>query len=190
MLFWWYLAKKKGFDRKSNPNFCGACFVYLKWNVKWLWISQVQYEHKRDRTEPASGSLYSYTQDSNPEGEPKILCNFLMQTNGPQSILSPMTNGAQKFGTPGQMVLRIFCLSRGYRLWGSGNTGTKLVGDHLSWGTKFWETICPWGPNLMGIVCPGGPNWLGTICPWGQNFWGPFVHGNRIGWGLFVQRDQ
>jgi hypothetical protein len=24
--------------------------------------------HKRDRTEPASGSLYSYTQDSNPEG--------------------------------------------------------------------------------------------------------------------------
>ena len=52
-----YLFKKKGFDRKSNPNFCGACFVYLKWNVKWLWISQVQYEHKRDRTEPAPGSL-------------------------------------------------------------------------------------------------------------------------------------
>ena len=24
--------------------------------------------HKKDRTEPASGSLYSYTQDSNPEG--------------------------------------------------------------------------------------------------------------------------
>ena len=25
-------------------------------------------DHKRDRIEPASGSLYSYTQDSNPEG--------------------------------------------------------------------------------------------------------------------------
>ena len=26
------------------------------------------YDHKRDRIEPASGSLYSYTQNSNPEG--------------------------------------------------------------------------------------------------------------------------
>ena len=57
--------------------------------------------------------------------------------------------------------------------------GTKLVGDHLSRGTKFFWTICPvqWdqifgdhltlvtkfdgdrlsrGINLMGIVSPGG----------------------------------
>ena len=34
--------------------------------------------------------------------------------------------------------------------------GTKLVGDHLSRGAKFWGTICPWGLNLMGTVCPGG----------------------------------
>ena len=33
--------------------------------------------------------------------------------------------------------------------------GTKLVGDHLSRGTKFWGTICPWGPNLLGTICPG-----------------------------------
>ena len=31
-------------------------------------IQYVSTLHKRDRTEPASGSLYSYTQDSNPEG--------------------------------------------------------------------------------------------------------------------------
>ena len=54
-----------------------------------------------------------------------------------------------QFGPPGQMIPKIFCL------WGSGNMGTKLVGDHLSRRSKFSETICPWGPNLMGTVCPG-----------------------------------
>ena len=40
-------------------------------------------------------------------------------------------------------------------MWGSGNTGTKLVGRHLSRRTKCLGIICPWGPNFMGILCQG-----------------------------------
>ena len=42
------------------------------------------------------------------------------------------------------------------RLWGSGNMGTQLVGDHLSRGTEFDGDHLSRGINFMGIVCPGG----------------------------------
>ena len=98
-------------------------------------------------------------------------------TNSPHPIRSPWTDGPQKFGLHGkmvthqfvphgQMVPRIFHLSKG--------TGTELVGDHLSKGT---------GTELVGDhLCPGGPTLLGTICPGGYILWGLFVQGNRK-WG-------
>jgi hypothetical protein len=70
--------------------------------------------------------------------------------------------------------------------------GTKLVGDHLSMGTKFMGTICPWGQNWLGSR---GTNQLGTNGGW-PNVWGPYVFGtecvtagdprlhNDILWGL------
>ena len=36
----------------------------------------------------------------------------------------------------------------GGKLWWFGSMGTKLVGDHLSMGTKFLGTICPWGQEV------------------------------------------
>ena len=102
--------------------------------------------------------------------------NWSLWANGPQPIWSTRTNGP--YNIP---------FVQKDRLW--GNTGTKLVGDHLSRKTKFFGTICPWGPNLMGTVCPGGSNWLGTICTGGPNFLGPFVHGDRK-WGDRKSGDQ
>ena len=62
----------------------------------------------------------------------------------------------QMVPSPGQMVPRIFWLSRGTGCRDPEIRGTKLVEDHLSKGTKFLETICLWGPNLIGTICPGG----------------------------------
>ena len=86
-----------------------------------------------------------------------------------------------QFGPPGQMVPRILHLSMGI---GSGDPeirgqNGKLVGDHLSRGTKLFETICPWGPYVQGNqfygdrlssgTKSGGPdvrgsNWFSTKC--------------------------
>ena len=55
--------------------------------------------------------------------------------------------------------------------------GTKLVGDHLSRGTKFLWTICPvqWdqifgdhltlGTKFDGDRLSRGINFMGTVCP-------------------------
>ena len=47
-----------------------------------------------------------------------------------------------QFGPPGQMVPRIFCLSRAP----AGGQAVMIwkYGDHLSRGTEFLGTICPW----------------------------------------------
>ena len=55
--------------------------------------------------------------------------------------------------TPEQMVPRKF-------------RRNKLVGDHLSRGTKSLGTICLGGPNLMGSVCPRG-SFVEGVRKWG-----------------------
>ncbi len=46
--------------------------------------------------------------------------------------------------------------------------GTKLVGDHLSRGTKFvWYRLSR-GTKLFGDHLSMGTEFLGTICPLGQ----------------------
>ena len=99
-------------------------------------------------------------------------------TFGPKHIwyptnLVPMDKWSPKFGLHGQMVPRIFRLSKGDRLWGSKNMGTKLVGDHLSRGIEIFGIICLWGSKFLELFVYGD-----------QNF------GDRIWWGLFVQGDQ
>ena len=86
--------------------------------------------------------------------------------------------------------------------------GTKLVGDHLSRGTKFLWTICPvqWdqifgdhltlvtkfdgdrlsrGINLMGIVSPGGQE-VGDR-KWGTGSGGLEVRGSNGFWTKSMQ---
>ena len=49
---------------KKLTNFGRLCLrFYNLWDS--LWAEGHRGDHKRDRTDPASGSLYSYTQDSN-----------------------------------------------------------------------------------------------------------------------------
>ena len=115
-----------------------------------------------------------------------------MQTNGPQPILSPWTNGAQKFGTPGQMVPRIFCLSRGTSCddlevwdqigWGPFVHGDQIFGDHLSMGTNFDGDRLSRGTKLVGDHLSLGTEFFGTICPWGQEV-GDRKSGDQMGSG-------
>ena len=53
---------------------------------------------------------------------------------------------------------------------------TKLVGDHLSRGTKFLGSICPGGQIGWGT------EFFGTICPWGQEV-GDQKSGDQMGLG-------
>ena len=88
-------------------------------------------------------------------------------TNGPQPIWSPWTNGPQKY----KNILFV----QEDRLWGSRNTGTKLVVDHLSRETKLIGDHLSRGTEFLGTICPWGQNWLGTVCPEGPINWGPIV---------------
>ena len=48
----------------------GLCYTRGNWFNLCSYSCILHLHHKRDRTEPASGSLYSYTQDSNLAGQP------------------------------------------------------------------------------------------------------------------------
>ena len=129
--------------------------------------------------------------------------DWSLWTNGPQPIQSPWTNGPQIIWSPWTNGPRNILFVQGDRLWGSGNTGTKLVGDHLSRGTKLLGTICPGGPNFGGPFVQGdqifgnhlsmgtefegdrlsrGINFMGIVCPGGQEV-GDRKSGDQIGLG-------
>ena len=129
--------------------------------------------------------------------------NWSLWTNSPQPILSPWTNGPPKFGPPGQMVPRIFCLSSGAsfddleilgpnwlgticpggsNFWGPLVHGDKIFGDHLSMGTKFDLDPLSMGTKLVGDHLSMGTKFLGTICPWGQEV-GDQKSGDQMGLG-------
>ena len=145
-------------------------WIQFVWRDSYMFVIWKRLWHIWSQTDMVPGHLVPHNWS---------LIDWSLWINGPQLILSPWTNGPQtfgphgqmvpnQFGPTGQMVPMIFHLSRGDRLWGSRKTGTKLVGDHLSKGTKFLWTICPGGPNLIGTVCPGG-----------SILWGSFVQGDR-----------
>ena len=58
----------------------------------------------------------------------------------------------------------------------SGNTRTKLDGDHLSRGTKFFGTICPWDRICWGPFVQGD-QFYGDCLSRGTGSWGPEVRG-------------
>ena len=71
-----------------------------------------------------------------------------------------------QFGTSGQMVPRIFRLSRGT---GCGDLEIR-------------------GPNWLGTICPAGPNFWGPFVHGDRIWWGPFVqwdqfYGDRLSRG-------
>ena len=59
---------------------------------------------------------------------------------------------------------------------------TKLVGDHLSRGTKFDGDRLSRGTKLVGDHLSMGTKFLGTICPWGQEV-GDRKSGDQMGLG-------
>ena len=92
-------------------------------------------------------------------------------TIGPQLIGASGQMVPSQFGPHGQMVPKNsvpldkwsptnlvpldkwsleYSVCLGGQAVGSGNTGTELVWDHLSRGTKFLGTICPGGSILWG----------------------------------------
>ena len=68
------------------------------------------------------------------------------------------------------MVSRIFRLPRGTGFGdrGSGNTGTKLVWEHLSRGIKFFGTTCPRETKFVGDHLSRGIDFMRILCPGGQ----------------------
>ena len=73
-------------------------------------------------------------------------------------IWSSWTNVPQSIWSLGQMVPRIFCLSR---VTGSGDP--QIL-----------------GPNWLWTFCPGGPNFGGPFVHGDRIWWGPFVLGHQF----------
>ena len=75
--------------------------------------------------------------------------------DGPKKFCPHGEMVPNQFGSPGQIVARIFYFSRGQAV------GIRKYGDLIGWGPfvlgdQYFGTICPWGTNLMGTVCQGG----------------------------------
>ena len=91
----------------------------------------------------------------------------------------------KELGPPGDMVPRMFRLSRG--TGGCGNRGSKLVGDYLSKGTKLLGTICPWGLNLMRPFVQG-VQFYGDCLSRGTGSEGPEVRGSNAMQPILAER--
>ena len=60
--------------------------------------------------------------------------------------------------------------------------GTKLVGDHLSMGTKFDGDCLSRGIKLVGDHLSMGTKFFVAICPWGQEM-ADWKSGDQMGSG-------
>ena len=122
-------------------------------------------------------------------GPPELVPNWLVPLGKRSPTNSvPVDKWSQKFdphgqkvpnqfGPPGEMIPRIFHLSRGT------GCGDPEIGGLLDQGNLILGDHCPWGPNLIRTICPGG-----SILCWF------FVQGDRKWWsrnpGIKWVRDQ